>query len=72
MPPLVKESSRTMGTVTRIVVSSKTDPDPGVDSIANKVNSFIYLPVHRVVRGLCPYINLLSLGTLAIFPRGKL
>ena len=69
MPPLVKESSRTMGTVTRIVVSSKTDPDPGVDSIANKVNSFIYLPVPRVVR--VPHINVLHFGSVAVVASGK-
>ena len=55
-----------MGTLTRIAVSSKTVPDPGVDSIAKIVNSFIYLPVNRVVRGLCPYVVILHFRSVVI------
>ena len=63
---IVKESSRTTGTITRIVASSKIEPDPGVESIAKIVNSFIYLPVCRIVAWLCPHINVLHFGSLAL------
>jgi hypothetical protein len=49
-----------MSTTRLMVVGSNTDPDPGVESIANKVNSVIYLPVFRVV--VIPHIMSLSLG----------
>ena len=61
---VVKESSTTTGTVKRIVASSKIEPDPGVESIAKIVNSFIYLPVGGVI-GI-PNVYVFHLGSVVL------
>jgi len=62
-----------MGTTSGSVVGSKTVPDPGVESIAKIVNSFMYLPVLRVV-GVplaAKYINVLHLGSVGVLGGAK-
>ena len=57
-------SVKGMSTTILTFVGSNTVPDPGVESMPKKANSFIYLPVLRVV-GI-PDIMCLSLGEFAI------